>query len=105
MSKRALIVVDLQPDFLPGGPLAVPDGDAVIEPILALVDSGAYELVVATQDWHPADHGSFAVTISMGIAEFPIDSTSRTELIEKADQALYWSKEHGRNRVTRAASI
>lgn len=59
-SKRALIVVDLQPDFLPGGPLAVPDGDAVVEPILALVESGAYVAVVATQDWHPADHGSFA---------------------------------------------
>jgi diguanylate cyclase (GGDEF)-like protein len=52
-----------------------------------------------------SDHGSFQVTISMGIAEFPSDSTSRMELIEKADQALYWSKEHGRNRVTRNANI
>jgi diguanylate cyclase (GGDEF)-like protein len=52
-----------------------------------------------------SDHGSFSVTISMGIAEFPLDSNNRMEMIDKADQALYWSKEHGRNRVTRAATI
>lgn len=65
---RALLVVDVQPDFLPGGPLGVPDGDAVIPVIrrLAGADPGAgagapvADLVVATQDWHPADHGSFA---------------------------------------------
>ena len=54
----ALIVVDVQRDFCPGGALAVPDGDAVIEPINRLM--GAFELVVATRDWHPPDHGSFA---------------------------------------------
>jgi nicotinamidase/pyrazinamidase len=59
MSKlSALIIVDLQPDFLPGGPLAVPDGDAIIPTVLALMDR--FEIVVATQDWHPAEHGSFA---------------------------------------------
>lgn len=56
--KRALIIVDLQPDFLPGGPLGVPEGDAIVEPVLALLRH--YDTVVATQDWHPADHGSFA---------------------------------------------
>ena len=55
---KALILVDLQNDFLPGGPLAVPEGDAVIPVANRLAT--AFPLVVATQDWHPADHGSFA---------------------------------------------
>jgi nicotinamidase/pyrazinamidase len=58
---RALIVVDIQNDFLPGGALAVPRGDEVIAPANKLLDSpGLFDIVVATQDWHPADHGSFA---------------------------------------------
>ena len=56
----ALIVVDLQPDFLPGGALACHDGDAIIPGIADLLASGRYTTVVATQDWHPADHASFA---------------------------------------------
>jgi nicotinamidase/pyrazinamidase len=55
---RALILVDIQNDFLPGGALAVPHGDEVI-PVANRV-SPRFELVVATQDWHPRDHGSFA---------------------------------------------
>lgn len=55
---KALILVDIQNDFLPGGALAVRDGDAVVEPANRL--QSGYELVVATQDWHPVDHGSFA---------------------------------------------
>ena len=58
MAKQALIIVDLQPDFLPGGPLAVPDGDAIVATVVALMDR--FDVVVATQDWHPAEHGSFA---------------------------------------------
>lgn len=54
----ALVVVDLQHDFLPGGALAVADGDAVVAPIAALVS--AFPVVVATQDWHPPGHVSFA---------------------------------------------
>ena len=54
----ALILVDLQNDFMPGGALAVPDGDAVIAVANRLVQS--FDLVVATQDWHPPGHGSFA---------------------------------------------
>ena len=53
-----LIVVDVQYDFLPGGALAVPDGDAVIAPINAL--AGRFAHVVLTQDWHPPGHASFA---------------------------------------------
>jgi diguanylate cyclase (GGDEF)-like protein len=52
-----------------------------------------------------SEHGSFTVTLSMGIAEFPADGVDRLELIEKSDQALYWCKEHGRNRVTRWARM
>ena len=55
-----LIVVDVQNDFLPGGTLAVPDGDAVIAPINALAHRFAH--VVLTQDWHPDAHISFAST-------------------------------------------
>jgi nicotinamidase/pyrazinamidase len=56
---HALVVVDVQNDFLPpDGALAVPAGDEVIEPINALLAVGL-ELVVATRDWHPPDHASF----------------------------------------------
>ena len=55
---QALILVDIQNDFLPGGALAVPDGDQVIAVANRLL--GKFPIVVATQDWHPADHGSFA---------------------------------------------
>jgi nicotinamidase/pyrazinamidase len=55
---NALVLVDIQNDFLPGGALAVPQGDQVI-PIANRVQPH-FDLVVATQDWHPADHASFA---------------------------------------------
>jgi len=55
---RALLIVDVQNDFLPGGSLEVPGGAAVISVINSLQDN--FDLVVATQDWHPSDHGSFA---------------------------------------------
>ena len=55
---KALLLIDIQNDFLPGGALAVPAGDEVIAVANRLMRE--YELVVATQDWHPADHGSFA---------------------------------------------
>jgi nicotinamidase/pyrazinamidase len=56
---RALLVVDVQADFLPGGALGVADGDAVVPRINELIDGGGFDLVVATRDWHPPDHGSF----------------------------------------------
>jgi nicotinamidase/pyrazinamidase len=55
---NALLVVDIQNDFLPGGALAVPGGDQVIPIANRLVE--CFALVLATQDWHPANHGSFA---------------------------------------------
>jgi nicotinamidase/pyrazinamidase len=54
----ALLVVDLQHDFLPGGALAVAEGDRIVEPIARLAP--AFTTVVATQDWHPPGHVSFA---------------------------------------------
>ncbi|MGS2741353.1 bifunctional nicotinamidase/pyrazinamidase [Sinomicrobium sp. M5D2P17] len=55
---KALLIVDVQNDFLPGGSLAVPGGDEVIPVINAL--QSHFDLVVATQDWHPEEHLSFA---------------------------------------------
>ena len=56
---RALLVIDFQNDFTPGGALAVEHGDEVAGRINELAASGDFDLVVATRDWHPADHGSF----------------------------------------------
>lgn len=55
---KALLLVDIQNDFLPGGALAVPNGHEVIDVANRLMPE--YDLVIATKDWHPADHGSFA---------------------------------------------
>ena len=55
---RALLLIDIQNDFLPGGALAVPEGDAII-PIVNKLQA-QFDLVVATQDWHPENHKSFA---------------------------------------------
>jgi len=55
---KALLLIDLQIDFCPGGALEVKEGDQVIPIANALMEQ--FDLVVATQDWHPADHGSFA---------------------------------------------
>ena len=55
---KALIIVDIQNDFLPGGALAVSQGDTIITIVNRLIPK--FGLVIATQDWHPANHGSFA---------------------------------------------
>jgi nicotinamidase/pyrazinamidase len=58
--REALIIIDFQNDFTPGGALAVPHGDEIAPRVRELLDSGRFDLVVATRDWHPPDHGSFA---------------------------------------------
>jgi nicotinamidase/pyrazinamidase len=59
--SRALVIVDFQNDFTPpDGALAVPEGDAIAARLNELARSGRYDLVVATRDWHPLDHESFA---------------------------------------------
>lgn len=57
---KCLLLIDLQNGFCPGGNLAVPGGDEVIPIANRLMEEGGYDLVVASQDWHPAGHGSFA---------------------------------------------
>lgn len=57
---HALIVIDVQNDFCPGGALAVEHGDEIVQPINALM--AEFDAVVLTQDWHPAGHSSFAST-------------------------------------------
>jgi nicotinamidase/pyrazinamidase len=58
--SEALLVIDVQNDFTPGGALAVPQGDEVIAHINGLIASGRFARVYATRDWHTPDHGSFA---------------------------------------------
>ena len=65
--KKALIVVDVQNDFLPGGSLAVANGDQVIPVVNLLIDSHLFETIVFTQDWHPSDHNSFKSNSKEGI--------------------------------------
>ncbi|KIC23236.1 MULTISPECIES: bifunctional nicotinamidase/pyrazinamidase [unclassified Leisingera] len=67
---QALIVVDVQNDFCPGGALAVPGGDEVAAPINAMMDR--FDAVILTQDWHPAGHSSFA---SSHPGKAPFDTT------------------------------
>jgi nicotinamidase/pyrazinamidase len=55
---KSLVILDVQNDFMPGGSLEVPDGDLVVPVINRL--QGCFDLVVATQDWHPRNHVSFA---------------------------------------------
>lgn len=114
--KRALIVVDIQNDFLPGGALAVPDGDAILPFVVQLLRSGPnYDLIVVTQDWHPAGHGSFASSHS-GIAPYQlgelfglpqmfwpdhcVEGTEGARLSVEVEQVLEQIKEAGRLVVT-----
>lgn len=57
---KVLLIVDVQNGFCPGGNLPVPDGDKTVPVINRLIDRGGYGYIVASQDWHPAGHGSFA---------------------------------------------
>ncbi len=57
---KALLLIDVQNDFMPGGALAVPEGDQIV-PIINKIQH-KFDLVLATQDWHPAGHASFAST-------------------------------------------
>lgn len=67
MTKRALLLVDIQNDFLPGGALAVPRGDEVIAVANALAPR--FEVIVATRDHHPAGHKSFASSHGRSVGE------------------------------------
>ncbi len=58
MAEEALIVIDVQNDFCPGGALAVEDGDAIVPVVNRMIQAAPH--VILTQDWHPAGHSSFA---------------------------------------------
>lgn len=60
--KKALIIVDVQNDFCEGGALAVPGANEIISYINLLMEENEYDKIVLTQDWHPANHKSFAST-------------------------------------------
>ena len=57
---KALLLIDVQNGFCPGGNLPVPDGDEIVPVINRLMEEGGYDVIVASQDWHPDNHGSFA---------------------------------------------
>ena len=57
---KALLLIDVQNGFCPGGNLPVPDGDKIVPVINRLMEEGGYDVIVASQDWHPDNHGSFA---------------------------------------------
>ena len=78
--KKALIIMDLQNDFLPGGALAIPNGDQVLPIVNKLLDR-PFDVKVASKDWHPANHGSFAATHHM--------KTGEHTLLDNIDQILW----------------
>ena len=57
---KALLLIDIQTGFCPGGNLAVAHGDDIVPIANSLISDGGYDVIVASQDWHPANHGSFA---------------------------------------------
>ena len=92
---EALVIVDVQNDFTPGGALEVPEGDQVIEPLNRL--ARVYETVFATRDWHPPDHHSFeteggpwpvhCVRDTAGAQLHPdLDSQQIDEIVDKGEQ-------------------
>lgn len=88
MTKKALILVDIQNDFMPEGGLAVPNGDEIIEPANKMIKFAKEQgwLIVATQDWHPANHGSFA---SNNNAEpFSVGKLDRLEQVMWTDHCI-----------------
>lgn len=73
---NVLLLIDIQNDFIEGGALAVPDGGSVID--VANASSRTAEHVVATQDWHPADHGSFASQHGLNVGDlFELEGLSQ----------------------------
>lgn len=78
---KALVLVDIQNDFLPDGALAVPDGDQVVPVANRLIGGGSFDLVIATQDWHPANHGSFAGQYAGGSVGDVIDLNGLRQIL------------------------
>jgi nicotinamidase/pyrazinamidase len=79
MAGRALIVIDVQNDFCPGGALAVADGDAIVSPINRLIEE--FDHVALTQDWHPAGHSSFASSHADGAPFGTVEMSYGTQVL------------------------
>ncbi len=75
-SRQALILVDCQHDFLPGGALGVTDGFAVLAPLAAF--AGQVDLVVASRDWHAPDHCSFSADPTYTDGSWPAHCVAKT---------------------------
>ena len=78
--SSALLIIDMQNDFCPGGALAVKDGEKIIEPVNVAQEE--FDTIVLTQDWHPKDHSSFA-------------SNNSAEVYSKIEMALFILSELG----------
>ena len=89
---KALLLVDIQNGFCPGGNLAVADGDKIVPIANRLIESGGYDLIVASQDWHPADHGSFA-SQHEGQAPFAIGELSGKPQVLWPDHCIQGSSD------------
>ena len=80
MTKTCLLLIDLQNDFLPGGALAVPGGDQVISVANEMIRD--FDIVIASQDWHPSNHGSF-------VSQHPDRKVGDTFLWNGASQVVW----------------
>lgn len=74
--NKALICVDVQHDFLPGGPLGVDQGHQVIRPLIELMDE--VDIIVLTKDWHPEDHSSFSMSPEFKDGSWPMHCVQGT---------------------------
>jgi len=93
MEKNVLLVIDIQNDFCPGGSLAVPEGDKIIPVVNKIM--GRFYKVVATQDWHPKNHISFASTHKKQIYEnININGVSQTLWPDHCVQGTYGAELH-----------
>ena len=68
MNKKALIFVDIQKDFLPGGAFAIPNGDVIL-PVVNKLASLPFDDILASKDWHPQNHVSFAINHNKSVGE------------------------------------
>lgn len=79
--KKALILVDIQNDFCSNGSLAVPHAEDILDTCQKLMTNNSYDLIVATLDWHPANHSSFIKNSAQGIwPEHCVQNTFGSEL-------------------------
>lgn len=84
--KRALIIVDVQNDFLPGGSLAVPHGDNVIPVINQILKDKKFDIIVVSRDWHPMDHVAFG-------NPWPVHCVQNTKGAEFSEKLDIWDHE------------